>query len=634
MSSYVVAPDLPDVSLLSSWTVASPLPSRKSQNHMEPLGFKLALQEGISSYDLYFVNHRDIGWYATQAEKDWTGSEEPHEFASQLTPRELEKIADALRKLIPEHYGGKLVGRRPRFFGGATFFPSICESQTEQRQKAVKAIQNTLYLAGCLGISCVEVVAGAGIPGLSYSGRESPQEYRQNRMHQLAQSIKEIYTFFIETDSGNDTNDIRIALDILRQNGRLPYLALEIEPGPSFLLNSLEEFRRLLQLIKYPNASNPNDFAEDYLCLNIDIAHAFLTGYDAQSLDEIETKDDTIFVGDLKPYVAHFHLSDHGGDVLHGGMHAADLRPGRFHFLDYPPISEESRDRSKGVQRVPITNYETWLELAIALKQDKHNPPEKRNYPRFSGAIGIELETCHDINEVAAAIQMTRQWLKECSSKMKLKSQSLTEIEGALLVIDLGNSTRFYAEKPDELNMLVRNLCLMVLGQGGSVMSYTGDGFIALFEKMHFKDDVLTAAKAMLSAHEVCQFVQAKARATVTVRAGLHWGNVFVPTSGPLRDQVMGEAVVQTARLCDWLGHVIEPAQWSDLRKILIGATDEFVNRTGQQVISHASSEGTPVRYVAFPAIEQMPRRQWREWGKQSFKGLKDTHSIYLMVEA
>ena len=51
-----------------------------------------------------------------------------------------------------------------------------------------------------------------------------------------------------------------------------------------------------------------------------------------------------------------------------------------------------------------------------------------------------------------------------------------------------------------------------------------------------------------------------RAAAKLSLRIALHAGHVYVPTAGPLRHQAIGEAVVVTARLCDWISKTLEPA--------------------------------------------------------------------------
>src|SRR5205807_306851 len=88
-------------------------------------GLFQALQEGASLLDLYFLNHFGIPWYAEAAGLDVPNICEPHAFVASLEIAHLNRIAIALRHCLTAWYGGKLVGRRPRFLAFATFFPDI-----------------------------------------------------------------------------------------------------------------------------------------------------------------------------------------------------------------------------------------------------------------------------------------------------------------------------------------------------------------------------------------------------------------------------------------------------------------------------------------------------------------------------
>src|SRR5579862_1323894 len=117
-----------------------------------------ALRENLNLLDLYFLNHFEIPWYENATgdrRTSLTILSEPHRFAASLNRRDLQCIADKLRATLVDYYGGKLVGRRPRFAALATFFPDASSVDETRRRKAVKALRNTLYLSGLLGVQCV-----------------------------------------------------------------------------------------------------------------------------------------------------------------------------------------------------------------------------------------------------------------------------------------------------------------------------------------------------------------------------------------------------------------------------------------------------------------------------------------------
>lgn len=591
--------NLPEVSLLTSWTAAAtrsyvragtPTPPATG-----PLGLTYALHEGVQLFDLYFLGHSDLPWYVQAARPHFAIADgapySPSEFASDLSVTEIKRIADMLRELVAQQYRGKLVGRRPRFCAAASFFSLISSDDVRQRSEAVRAVRNTVYLAALLGMKCVEIVGGTAIPEIDATDTTDPTAYRNARMNDLAASIRDVYARTLDELSYNGfgTNELAIMSELFNcQDRNLPYLAVEIEPGPSFLINSLKSFKELRDSVYSNRDDDRGDTrAAGKLCLNVDIAHAFLTGYGPS---DVEGEG-------LTPYVGHIHLSDHGGDHLTGSMHAADLRPGTYHFYDYYAGSKNAGGHA----------FKEWLELAIKLKR---NP---KIYNRFSGAIGIELESCHDINEVRAAIGITRQWLRDtCGDQAEPVARRNTKgdalnVTCAMMNIDLGNSTHLYSKKPHLLEQFIRASCQIVLDKGGSVVSYTGDGFIAIFESDHFIEDRIAAENAYVAASMICWYIEAvrqKDSPDLSIRASLHWGQTRIPTSGALSDQVMGEDVICTTRLCDFLGHRVEPAQPKNSRGRLLAATKGFKDRLPPNVPEND---------------------HWLLWGDPEFKGLRET---------
>src|SRR6266446_5662912 len=100
------------------------------------------------------------------------------------------------------------------------------------------------------------------------------------------------------------------------------------------------------------------------------------------------------------------------------------------------------------------------------------------------------------------------------------------------------------------------------------MLSFTGEGVIALFDHTHYFTESKAAAEALHAAEKIRDRIfelvkTAPASADIrgiTLRAGLHFGKVFVPSSGHLRQQAIGRDVVITTRLCDWISKTIEPA--------------------------------------------------------------------------
>jgi hypothetical protein len=357
---------VPEVGLITSWHV--PVKHGRLGRKLLP-GLSLALEEGINVLDLYFLDHADIPWYAKVAQiKDPSG--EPHTFAAALTQEHLQAIAKVLRQGMTLVDGARTLGWRPRIGALATFFPNASlpeQSEELLRNEAARALQNTLYLASLLGCRFVEIVGGAAVPGPKCSQRILPKEYRKQRLEALAKTLCEVYD--PDAPGGN-------LLSTIKDPKAWPLMAIELEPGDSFLMNDLKAFKNLCGKVAELCRRKPGLRAGEKLRLNVDVAHAFLIGYSPLDLKGMEDK------------VAHMHLSDHAGDALTGRVHTSDLIPGFFHgFKEFKP----------------------WLELAIRRTVHKKD---------FSGIISVELEAINDIDQVLCAINVTRRWIRRVAERM------------------------------------------------------------------------------------------------------------------------------------------------------------------------------------------------------------------------
>ena len=523
--------NLPDVGIISSWL------ADRVNNADELTALSKLLQAGFSSIDLYFLGHNEMAWYNAAAGRAsnrlWRG---PHAFVAGLNAREIKKIANKLQEMLTTDYSGPSIGPRPKFNSIATFFPYISlpdeeadSSQKISRKIAIEAVQKTMYLARCLGCHCVEIVGGAGVPGKdviekltgSVSAEEAEHkrsQYRAERLEALADSICDIFTgpWWQKINAGSDT----------------PYLAIELEPGQSFLLNSLQQYRDLRSLVAEKAASRGiGHIAERLLTLNVDVAHAFLIGYKPDELIDID--------------VSHMHLSDHGGHWHQGGSHTSDLAPDTFHRYEH---------------------FYPWLKFAIERTRSRRS---------FSGTIALEMEACNSVETVLNAVTVTSRWVSQCASSLPANedhvSVSNSICKGAILTLDIGQSTStFFGDaqleisNPDveakscmRLEATIATLCEEVHRHTGAVMSFTGDGFIAFFDSRHFETSHEAARSALNTAVECLSSLGALEEALIG-RAAIDWGSVYVPRSGKLKDQIIGTAVVRTVRVCDWLSHEYE----------------------------------------------------------------------------
>lgn len=141
-------------------------------------------------------------------------------------------------------------------------------------------------------------------------------------------------------------------------------LAIELEPGPLFLIKTLESLRNFCSLLDY--AGTPSQ--KDYIGFNLDIPHwAFLSGITTRDLRNARNSN-------VARRIVHTHISDHS----------------KGHFCDRPPSSDPQR----------LQDYLEWIEFVGELGDTK-----RAGNLKHSRAISLELECCsslHDIHESVA----------------------------------------------------------------------------------------------------------------------------------------------------------------------------------------------------------------------------------------
>ncbi len=520
---------LPQVSLISSWFVP-PQDQWTVQDDLPAL--RHALEQQILLHDLYFLHPADLAWYAAVAGMQGPGTESPLEFVAKLTASQLDLIAAALTRFLADHYHGRLIGPRPRFTALATYWPSINAPGPDskgtgrnRREWSVKAVRNSLYLAMKLGCHRVEIVGGSALPD-DHEAAQHPDKAIQQRRTTLVQSLVEVFT-------GPDADKL------FGENtppDRRPKLCMEIEPGVCFLLKDIASFKVLHQELRLAS----EEVAAQVL-LNIDVAHMMLTEGNATcSGAELQLAQ----LQEVKKLIGHMHISDHARS------HASDLTPGTYHFY---------------------TDFDPWLKLAVELTHQPH--------PYFSTVVAVEMEACADIHEAARAIGRTRRWIQHASKECipsRLPEHEAQLSAGAIIVFDIGSSTECITAKGSLyqgarlLEELVNTMCRVIHQGKGSAWSFTGDGLIAHFDLQHFlNDSTAVATSAFRTCHELAQvartFVQKHREESerfddLTIRFGMHWGEIFVPTGGSLRFEAFGRDVVVACRACDFVSKTIEPS--------------------------------------------------------------------------
>lgn len=570
---------------------------------------RIALNQQMGLLDLYFLDDSDVAWYWQILHKDEPMPEKGYpsalEFAAGLTPPQVKKIADALSSFVAQHYEGRLVGPRPRFAALATYWPHLSmpgewsDARLEQSidprpEDSVKAVRNALLLASHLGCRHVEIVGGSALPELKTHPDGEPllaeplqsealqkalrdkDLARQARRDALVRNLCEVYTELVDPLHPEAGRKLRTEFISLRKDGRdgVPKLCLEVEPGKPFLINSVQRYIDIRQdLLKIcPLIAN-------HVLLNVDIAHMMLCEGD-DSRAGARCQMDMIChgkeLGNIKHLIGHMHVSDHAR------THASDLTPGTYHFFhDFLP----------------------WLKLAIELTADPQSS--------FSGVIAVEMETCADIHEAARSVGRIRRWLGAAPNfEVRLPAPRLTPslgtetdaaetgaqagtsmshpvadasadgrtpedggmMQAAIVVVDVGNSTKWALSSgvPKEantlrasfmddssvalkINQMVSDLCQKVHAQRGSVLSFTGDGTISVFDPQHFTSEERCARAALQAGLDMAEELRKMLHGEQdprTIRVSLHWGRVYMPTTGTLRFQAIGRDVILACRLC------------------------------------------------------------------------------------
>jgi hypothetical protein len=623
---------LPQISLITSWHI----PDKKTNVEFSigvddpPSGITLAVREGIALLDLYLLGHHDVPVYIRALAKkcpnskwvevvselhNWDNEKseirkqyEPQKFLASLTKKEIEAVGDWLREKTATCFGGRGVGMRPRFGALATFFPNISDTKKDSDSEAdstiprvqggyaIQALRTSLYLAKYLGCSVVEAVGGSGTieihEDITHTGGASsmqPADYRGERIQSLAKALNQVYT---SKERG-----------LFNPSHSIPKIAMELEPGISFLLQNIEAFFELLEAL-------PDTLKKlNTITLNADLAHFFILGYHNPSVlvseakkslacknwlmkkikmlppeekKRIEKNQERWEEDSILSLISHIHLTDHAADEKWGGTHASDLLLGQFH-------SEE--------------DYASWLKFAIEQTNDDTN---------FSGILAIELEANNIIDEVISNINTANRWIKNVANQMHDDEDDQSTManftariqnecyEGAILVVDIGNSTQELLTNISDqfrgiwyLRKIIDSLCNTIRLNGGSIMSFNGDGFIAFFEQKQLPNakknvlEIINSLRVNLYM-QIFQNIREQVSTSefpdypkIALRAGVHWGTAHIPTNGVLKGEIIGRDVVIASRICAEVQKKMDEENFPISKfPFFIAATAEFLGNT------------------------------------------------------
>lgn len=246
----------------------------------------------------------------------------------------------------------------------ATYFPHITNRSRQlfafdngeklsRRQLATKAIANTVRLAcelrdrGVMKHAVVEIVAGTIL-----------DDCHCNRC--IVAKAHDKHVIFESTKKSKIRMLCEGLLDVVNEVNQPDWaFAIELEPGATYVINSGDSIRQLLDIAN-------KDYSElvPHLGLNLDIAHANIT----RRKEALEGKVALLDFREFKDYVVHAHICDTPG------MHTRDQQLGTWTPVEHHNSSEYGD-----------------LRLLTELANDIAN--RKTPLP-FTGAVAVELEGC------------------------------------------------------------------------------------------------------------------------------------------------------------------------------------------------------------------------------------------------
>jgi len=256
-----------------------------------------------------------------------------------------------------------LLGRPPEILAMASFLPGLA-SQDERAATSRSALVFLIRLAQQFQhqsrrqCCTIEIVAGSLFDGTWPGILENPTEHRRDRTVFVANILSH------EKAISNLLENIKLVFESVspqtlkraRVTENYPdavQLAIELEPGPYFVINSWDTIEKLCDSLD----SSP---ISQFVGLNLDIAHWTLAGIKPEWVSKSAP---------VRKRVIHCHISDHGKG------HFCDVALGRIHPRGY---------------------FGEWVQLLHQISKEKREPC----YPRWNGGIAIELEACKTIDLV------------------------------------------------------------------------------------------------------------------------------------------------------------------------------------------------------------------------------------------
>ena len=267
-------------------------------------------------------------------------------------------------------------GRRLRLAALATYFPDISSTDEGRRTKACTAVVNCVRLCRDLAdepgleldvVPCVEVVCGSVLEPVHDGAEARPTWVKTYSLAAKAERLMQ------------SLRDVRRAL----AGGRRFALALELEPGASYVLNDHKSLKLIYDSVR-------QEGLDDVVGLNLDIAHFRIAGISPAFLRG--EAENGVRAGDMAPWLVHSHIADHPL-----GMHTRDLALGAFTNLEHFPTG--------------LCGY-----LDILMDRAAHAAADPAGL-LFTNSVALELEGCSRLGWLHNSLVHLRRLLRAAEAR-------------------------------------------------------------------------------------------------------------------------------------------------------------------------------------------------------------------------
>jgi hypothetical protein len=350
--------------------------SSSSSRPLAELFAELSIIANVQDMDLLLLRDTDIEMLArNQQRKDWKINATDLLSVQVDGPPPWKIVATWIHEQyrIAESW---LVGRTVspvKVSALATYFPDISSHNPDKRKRAIEALTQCLHIGFQLASDGIippdqpivlEVVCGPVTEACTCTTcRSTPYTSicstinDDRKLNLLLTGLQEtVRKFEAEKEQAHPT-----------QLDRQYTIALEIEPGETYFLNSFKRMKSVFDTVKTIGYK----LLRDKISLNLDIAHMLIAGITAEQLRELE------------PWISHAHIADHPG------VHTRDLSLGSFTST--------------------YNEYSPYLPYIALLKR---RAGERLARVPFSRIIAIELEGCNRMEWIHRSIPTLRQLME------------------------------------------------------------------------------------------------------------------------------------------------------------------------------------------------------------------------------